>query len=221
MRGSDIRVTITVIIGDLPCIVKKGAALEELTLFDSVENISDAAFADCAKLRTLRVNAAEDPYGYQYRRESLYADKVDLLINARGTRKLVFYGGCSMWYNLIGSEAAHAFPDYTVINMGLNGTVNSLLRTQPLPRLSEADEVTLDPAGLEGRLPALARIYGAYGEKGVRVYVSCACIDREALPPEQRDNGPEMERRLRELIGAMGGPGGGGRSDAVSGAGRP
>lgn len=284
-----------------------GAALEELTLFDSIEDISDAAFADCAGLRTLRVNAAGDPYGYQYRRESLYADKVDLLINAQGTRKLVFYGGCSMWYNLIGSEAAHAFPDCTVINMGLNGTVNSLIqmeilgafleegdvlfhapelssaqqllldtdmhsgddklwcgleynydllaladlrgiggvfdslagylqkkqpggsyadeyrdaggnvimdgtgsitliRTQPLPRLSETDEVTLDPAGLEGGLPALARVYGAYGEKGVRVYVSCACIDREALPAEQQDNGPEMERRLRELIGAMGGP---------------
>lgn len=284
-----------------------GAALEELTLFDSIGTVSDAAFEDCARLRTLHINAAEDPYGYRYRRESLYADKVDLLINARGTRKIVFYGGCSMWYNLIGSEAVHAFPDYTVINMGLNGTVNSLiqmeilgtfleegdilfhapelsstqqllldtdmhseddklwcgleynydllalvdlrgiggvfdslagylqkkqpggsyageykdasgnvimdrtgsitlLRLQPLPRLSETDEVTLDPAGLEGGLPALSRIYGEYGAKGVRVYVSYACIDREALPPEQRDNGPEMERRLRELIEAMDGP---------------
>lgn len=284
-----------------------GAALEELTLFDSIGTISDAAFADCVRLRTLHINAAEDPYGYQYRRESLYADKVDMLINARGTRKLVFYGGCSMWYNLIGIEAAHAFPDYTVINMGLNGTVNSLIqmeimgefleegdilfhtpelssaqqllldtgmhsgddklwcgleynydllalvdlrevggvfdslaeylnkkqpggsyadeyrdasgnvimdgtgsitliRTQPLSRLSETDEVTLDPASLEGGLPVLARIYGEYGAKGVRVYVSSACTDREALPPEQQDNGPEMERRLRELIGAMDGP---------------
>ena len=284
-----------------------GAALEELTLFDSIETISDAAFADCARLRTVHINAAEDPYGYQYRRESLYADKVDMLINARGTQKLVFYGGCSMWYNLIGNEAVHAFPEYTVINMGLNGTVNSLiqmeilgefleegdilfhapelssaqqllldtgmhsgddklwcgleynydllaladlreiegvfdsfagylqkkqpggsyadeyrdasgnvimdgtgsislLRIQAQPRLAETDEVTLDPACLEGGLPALARIYGEYGAKGVRVYFSYACMDRDALPRSQRDNGPEMERRLRELIGGMDGP---------------
>lgn len=283
-----------------------GAALEELTLFDSIETVSDAAFADCARLRTVHINAAEEPYGYQYRRESLFADKVDMLINARGMQKLVFYGGCSMWYNLIGSEAVHAFPEYTVINMGLNGTVNSLIqmeileefleegdilfhapelssaqqllldtdmhsgddklwcgleynydllalvdlrgvggvfdslteylqkkqpggsyadeykdasgnvimdgtgsitliRTQPV-RLSETDEVTLDPADLDGGLPALARIYGEYGAKGIRIYFSYACIDREALPPEQQDNGPEMERRLQELIEAMDGP---------------
>lgn len=283
-----------------------GAALEELTLFDDIEVIADACFPDCASFRTVHINAVEDPYGTHYRRESLYADKVDLLINARGKKKLVFYGGCSTWYNLIGDEAARRFPSYTVVNMGLNGTVNSLaqmeimgtfleegdilfhapelssqqqlllstkmyngddklwcgleynydllslvdlrrlgggvfnsltfylgrkkpggsydevykdadgntimdvtgsisfVRTQALSKLE--DSVTLDPAWLDGGLPELERVYGEYGEKGVRIYVSYGCVNWEGLPQEEQGNGPEMERRFRELIGAMDGP---------------
>lgn len=101
-------------------------ALKTLLLSDNIETISDAAFAGCGGLRTLYINAAEPPYGYLYRRESVYADKVDLLIEAQGRKKLVFYGGCSMWYNLNGQTVQYAVgKDYTVINMGLNGTVTS------------------------------------------------------------------------------------------------
>ncbi len=119
-----------------------GAKLTELTLFDNLETISNAAFAGAEALQTLHINAIEDPYGYQYRRESLYADKVDLLIQVQGQKKLIFYGGCSMWYNLIGEEAAHRFGDtYTVINLGLNGTVNSLMQMEILGAFLEPGDI--------------------------------------------------------------------------------
>lgn len=117
------------------------SSLREITLFDAIEQISDAAFQDCAQLQTLRVNAATDPYGYQYRRESVFADKADLILTAQGRKKMIFYGGCNVWYNLIGSEAARRFPDYQVVNMGLNGTVNSLLQMEILAQLAQPGDI--------------------------------------------------------------------------------
>ena len=119
----------------------QGAELDLLTLFDNIETISDGAFGDCTNLRTLRINAMEKPYGVQYRRESCYADKVELLIQAQGQRKMVFYGGCSMWFNLDGSQLGILEEQgYCPINMGINGLVNSSVQMQILePFLEDGD----------------------------------------------------------------------------------
>lgn len=120
-----------------------GSAMHTLTLSDNIETISDAAFTDCFEMQTLHINAAEDPYGYQFRRESVFADKIDLLITAQGSRKLAFYGGCSMWYNLIGSEATHAFPGWQIVNLGLNGTVNSYVQMTIIGHFLEPGDVLI------------------------------------------------------------------------------
>ena len=116
-------------------------AVRALTLFDSVETISDASLTDCPQLQTLYINAAEAPFGYVYRKESMYADKAELLIKAQGKKKMVFYGGCSMWYSLDAIQADKLFGDeYTIINMGLNGTVSSAVQMQIMtPYLEEGD----------------------------------------------------------------------------------
>lgn len=116
-------------------------ALRELTFFDNIENFGDGSFVVCPDFSTVHINAIEAPYGYDYRRESCFADKLDLLIEARGQRKMVFYGGCSMWYNLEGSLVqAVVGEDYRVINLGLNGVINSSAQMQILtPFLEEGD----------------------------------------------------------------------------------
>ena len=120
----------------------RDCALTTLTLFDSIENISDAAFIDCPALTTLRINAAEAPYGYIYRKESVYADKAELLIAAQGKKKLVFYAGCSVWYNLDAIQADRLYgEEYAVINMGLNGTVSSSVQLQIMERFLEEGDV--------------------------------------------------------------------------------
>ena len=118
-----------------------GAALTSLLLFDSIESVSDAAFAGCENLRTLYINAVEAPYGYAFRRESMYADKVDMLIDAQGQKKVVFYAGCSMWYNLNGQAAQNALKDYKVINMGVNGTINASIQMQILEAFLEPGDI--------------------------------------------------------------------------------
>lgn len=274
-------------------------ALKTLLLFDNIESVSDAAFTGCDDLQTLYINAAEPPYGYLYRRESVYADKVDLLITAAGSKKLVFYGGCSMWYNLNGQTVQYAVgKEYTVINMGLNGTATSNVQMAVIekfleegdvffhaPELSSpqqlltyrdmngkydnqlwcglennydlfalvdlrgiggvfdslcsyldtkdreadyrqfytdsqgrtymdgtgsipflraestgslADKVRLDPEEVASAdLGPLLEYYRRYAEKGVRVYVSYACVDLEAVPEEQQNNVAAVEEAFQ------------------------
>ena len=108
-----------------------GASLSTICFFDNIEYITDDCFSDCPNLSTIRISAIEDPYGYSFRRESVWADKLDLLISTMGQKRIIFYGGCSMWYNLIGTMAQEAFGDqYIVINMGLNGLSSSLLQME-------------------------------------------------------------------------------------------
>ena len=283
-----------------------GARMRELTLSDDLRSFSDRSFADCKNLTTLHILAATDPYGYAYRRESCYADKIDLLLDPSDSRlRLVFYGGCNVWYNLIGSEARHRYPDFRIVNLGLNGTVNGyvqmsvlkslmkpgdilfhapeisstrqllltrdmyegddklwsgleynydlfslvdlrgisgvfdslagylsrkqpggtydsvyldaggnrfmddtgsvpLLRTQGRTRLE--DHVDLDLTQLENGLPDLARMYEGFREHGIRVYVSWACVNIDAVPSEHRDNVAAMDETMHGLISRMSGP---------------
>lgn len=115
--------------------------MTELTFFDNIEVLGDLSFRDCPNFSTIHINAVEAPWGYDYRRESCLADKIDILIEARGKKKMVFYGGCSMWYNLDGATAQEIVgEDYQVINLGLNGVMNSSAQVQILtPFLEEGD----------------------------------------------------------------------------------
>lgn len=281
----------------------EGAALRELCFFDNIEFITDESFSGCDDLSTLRISAIEDPFGYSYRRESIWADKLDLLIETQGQERLIFYGGCSMWYNLIGPDAQAAFDGrYTVVNMALNGISSSLMqmellrqfvterdilvhtpeiasaqqlmtdcgmhknddklwcaleynydlvslvdirafdggvleslrlyldkkqpggsysdvyhdsrgytffdetgsipfvRTEPFETLT--DSVALDPAYLQD-LSRLEAEYALFQEKGVRIYVSWACIDIDAVPAGQQGNVSLMGELFRERFSRM------------------
>ena len=64
------------------------------------------------------------------------------MILAQGKRKLIFYGGCSTWYNLDGLQALKAVGDeYSVINMGLNGTIDSSVQMQIIGAYLEAGDI--------------------------------------------------------------------------------
>lgn len=280
------------------------AELQSLVVFDNIQSISSSSFSDCSNLQTVYINAQEQPYGYQYRKETCLADKLDLLIEAQGQRKLVFYGGCSMWYNLNGEFMQQQLGDsYRVINAGLNGMINSAVqlqiitaylekgdiffhtpelssktqlmsvtalenhddklwcglelnydllslvdardfpnlldswnqwldfkqtdgsydgcykdsqgrsyldRTGSIPFFREIQEgplddlVYLDPDFLQDpAMSILEQYYTAIQKKGVRVYVSHACVNMDAVPPEQRENIALMDHRFRQYLEKM------------------
>lgn len=130
----------------------QSAAVETVVLYDNIQVISDDVFDDCVNLQTLYINAVESPWGYDFRKESVYADKVDMLMAAQGQKKMVFYGGCSVWYNLDGAMADKAFgEEYTIINMGLNGTVNSEVQMQILSPYLETGDVMVHTLELSSK----------------------------------------------------------------------
>lgn len=282
----------------------RDCAIQAATLFDNIRTISDSSFERCPNLKTLHLNAIEAPFGYSWRKESCYADKVDRLILSQGRKRAVFYGGCSVWYNLDGLQAQQALGDgYAVVNLGLNGTVNSPVQMQILgaflqdgdilihtPELSsrqqllirtamgehdgplwcgiennydlfalvdlttvdgvfdslchylsqkndrvsytqyyldDQDRPYLDPfggipffrSGTEDDLPdrvyldpafidteAMERLgdyYAWFQSQGARVYVSCACVNLDAVPEGQRGNAALLDSLLREAVGQM------------------
>lgn len=135
-----------------------GCAFESVTLFDTIETISGGSFRSCENLKTIYINAVEDPAGYASRKESLYADKVDLLIAAAGQRKLVCYGGCAMWYDLDASQFDAAFgEEYVILNLGLNGVVNSALQMEILLSCMEPGDVLFHAPELASRTQLMTK----------------------------------------------------------------
>lgn len=130
----------------------RDCAVQSVTLFDSIHSVSDSSFENCPGLKTLHINAIEAPFGYTWRKESCYADKVDRMILTQGQKRVVFYGGCSVWYNLDGSQAQQALGDgYTVVNLGLNGTVNSAVQMQILGAFLEEGDILVHTPELSSR----------------------------------------------------------------------
>ena len=147
----------------------QNCALETVTLFDGIRSVADGSFQNCPALRTLRINAMEAPFGYAWRKESCYADKMDLLILTQGQRRAVFYGGCSMWYNLDGLQAQQALGDgYRVVNLGLNGTVNSPVQMQILGAFLGDGDIVIHTPELSSRQQMLLRT--AMGEQDDKLW---------------------------------------------------
>ncbi len=119
-------------------------ALTEVTIFDSVETLGDTSFQGCENLSTVYINAIEAPV-FTKGRTAVYADKTDLLY-LHPEKKLVFYSGCSTWFNLDSEIVAEAFPEYYPINMGINGYYSGICQIRILSTLmSEGDILVHTP----------------------------------------------------------------------------
>lgn len=147
----------------------RDCTVQSVTLFDSIRSVSDSSFENCPSLKTLHINAIEAPFGYTWRKESCYADKVDRMILTQGQKRMVFYGGCSVWYNLDGFQAQQAMGDsYAVINLGLNGTVTSSVQMQILGAFLEEGDILVHTPELSSRQQLL--IHTDMGEQDNKLW---------------------------------------------------
>lgn len=118
-----------------------GTSVRELYLFDSIQEISDETFASPG-LQTLHINAARLPAGAAKYKESCYADKLDLLILSQEQNRVIFYGGCSMWYNLDMLMVLRTLGErWYPVDIALNGTVSSELQLQMMLPYVHAGDV--------------------------------------------------------------------------------
>lgn len=147
----------------------RDCALTELTVFDNIQYLPSDAFQGCDGLRTLHINAQQPPFGSHYRRESVLADKLDLLILSRGQRKMVCYGGCSMWYNLEGSLLQEALAgEYRVINTAINGVINSAVQMQIITAYLEPGDIFFHTPELSSDTQLMAQV--GFGENDRKLW---------------------------------------------------
>lgn len=120
----------------------QSCAVEEITLFDSLRDISDDIFRDCRGLKTLHINAAASPvYSGSY--FDTFSDKYDWLLSLKGRKKLVLASGSSGRYGYDSPALAAAFPDYMPANMGVYAYSNALPQLELIRGLMEAGDVLL------------------------------------------------------------------------------
>lgn len=119
-----------------------GSAVERVTLFDSLQTITDYAFENCTSLRTLHINAATPPvYSGSY--YATFADKYDWLLSLAGEQKLVLFSGSSARFGYDSAALDAALPHYAVANMGVFAYTNALPQLELIRPLMNAGDILL------------------------------------------------------------------------------
>lgn len=124
-------VATTVIFPDSVARVAMGAfrdcAIKELYLYDNIEVISDRSFSGCTEFETVHINAVEPPKWTDYDRHSNLADKYDILMKHKNSKKVVVFGGSGSYFSVDTRQMTDELADlgYVVINMAVNANFNA------------------------------------------------------------------------------------------------
>lgn len=115
------------------------SSFEEVYFFDNLESITGKAFQ--YGITTYHVNAAQAPCLQDANYNTRFADNIDVLIENQGSKKMVFFSGCSFTYGLNSETVTEAFDgEYAVVNAGVNGDFNALFQMEIiLTYLEEGD----------------------------------------------------------------------------------
>ena len=114
-----------------------------LFLYDSTEQVSDHAFDGVAGLSTLYVEAAMAPrYSGTY--FDTFPDKFGHLLAQQGQKKLVLFSGSSTRFGYDSKMLQEAFPNRTVVNMGVFAYANAYPELLLMLSAMEAGDILLD-----------------------------------------------------------------------------
>ena len=112
-------------------------SLRTLSLFDDL-NLSQYAFSECTPARIILGAVLPPVYGTT--ENGQFANKLELLYEARAEKKLLFFGGCSVWYGVDSALAEEAFAGYHALNMGVIGGTCATFQMELIrPYLQEGD----------------------------------------------------------------------------------
>jgi hypothetical protein len=124
-----------------------GCSLKGLTVYDTLENISDYSFENCTNLKSLRINAATEPVycGTYY---ATFADKMDYLEslynNYKDSPVLVLFSGSSSRFGYDSPMIEEAFPKMKVANMGVFAYTNASQQLDLIMNFMKKGDILLD-----------------------------------------------------------------------------
>ncbi|MCC8129437.1 MAG: leucine-rich repeat protein, partial [Clostridiales bacterium] len=102
----------------------RGCTLTTLYLSDNITTLNDYSFQDCDDLRTVHLNAVEDPV-YSGTYYDTFTDKFDRLLTLSDCQKIVLFSGSSTRFGYDSAAIDQAFEDYEVVNMGVFAYTNA------------------------------------------------------------------------------------------------
>lgn len=119
----------------------ENCALQEVYLFDSLQDVHPFSFVDCP-LTCLHINAATSPkYSGSY--FDTFSDKYDHLLSIRTKKKIVLFSGSSGRYGYDTPMILRAFPEYDGVNMGVYAFTNALPQLDLIRPLMQPEDILL------------------------------------------------------------------------------
>ena len=103
----------------------ENASLSSLTFFDTLSSVTDYAFSGCENLREIRIQAAMPPAwsGTYY---DTFTDKMDRLRLLKDKKKILLFSGSSARFGYDCERIDAAYPEYSVVNLGVFAYTNAL-----------------------------------------------------------------------------------------------
>ena len=99
--------------------------IKKLTIFDSLDYISDYCISDYNNLQKIYINAAVKPvYSKSY--YATFADKVDFLMKVSNYKKIVLFSGSSTRFGYDCDYLSEIYSDYIPVNMGVFAYTNAM-----------------------------------------------------------------------------------------------
>ncbi|MCD8342704.1 MAG: InlB B-repeat-containing protein [Clostridiales bacterium] len=102
----------------------QGCTLSALYLSDNLITFSDYSFQDCDNLKTVHLNAVEEPV-YSGTYYDTFTDKFDRLLTLADSQKIVLFSGSSTRFGYDSAAIDQAFEGYEVVNMGVFAYTNA------------------------------------------------------------------------------------------------
>ena len=123
----------------------ENSSLESVTLYDTLQEISDYSFDGCRNLKTLYINAVKAPV-YSGTYYDTFPDKYDYLLSLAEKRKIVLFSGSSTRFGYDSEKIREAFDGYEVVNMGVFAYTNALPQLNLIrPLMREGDILLHSP----------------------------------------------------------------------------
>ena len=118
-------------------------AYEELYFYDNLLKVSDTSFKGCTNFKKIHINAIEPPRYVTMDRNAVFADKMDLLMLNRNTKKLLIYGGSSAYYSIDACLLSSIYQNYEVINIAMDGFFNNYVQMDIISHFINEGDVFL------------------------------------------------------------------------------
>lgn len=114
--------------------------IKKLTFFDNLKEVDDESFS-FQSIPCIDIQACLAPRFIADNDNSRFSENIDNLIVNKGSKKMVFFAGCSMSYGLKSEIVQEQFKDYQIINCGVIGGICATMQLDIIASFLEKGDI--------------------------------------------------------------------------------